>query len=191
MQSQYIRRPYLQIWKVTWKLLTQVAWELAVILGLRKYPCKLYFNWQPHALGQPAPITQITGKKLKIPHTCDSDKGTTAFSYPEPFLRAVNGARRGALAKSITGYHKNMVRKQYPVLELANHMPVRIWIWPEPLVAPRVGRALGTRMATTANDYMLTIRSQRHSTFGSRMVHCLLTLVNILENTCMQKPSPC
>jgi hypothetical protein len=38
------------------------------------------------------------------------------FSYPEPFLRAV---RRGALAKSITGYHKNMVRKQYPVLELA------------------------------------------------------------------------
>ena len=64
-----------------------------------------------------------------------------AFSYPEPFLRA---ARRGALAKSITGYHENMVRKQYPVLELANQMPVRIW--PEPLVAPRVRRALGTRM---------------------------------------------
>ena len=39
-----------------------------------------------------------------------------------PPLRAV---RRGALAKSITGYHKNMVRKQYPVLELANQMPVR------------------------------------------------------------------
>ena len=36
-----------------------------------------------------------------------------SFSYPEPFLRAV---RRGALAKSITGYHKNMVRKQCPVL---------------------------------------------------------------------------
>ena len=46
----------------------------------------------------------------------------TSFSYPEPFLRAV---RRGALAKSITGYHKNMVRKQCPVLELANQMPVR------------------------------------------------------------------
>ena len=45
-----------------------------------------------------------------------------SFSYPEPFLRAV---RRGALAKSITGYHKNMVRKQCPVLELANQMPVR------------------------------------------------------------------
>jgi hypothetical protein len=39
-----------------------------------------------------------------------------------------------------------MVRIQYPVLELANQMPVRIWIWPEPLVAPRVRRALGTRM---------------------------------------------
>jgi hypothetical protein len=56
--------------------------------------------------------------------------GSKPFSYPEPFLRAVNGARRGALAKSITGYHKNMVRKQYPVLELANQIPVRIWIWP-------------------------------------------------------------
>jgi hypothetical protein len=30
------------------------------------------------------------------------------FSYPEPFLRAV---RRGALAKSKTGYHKNMVKE--------------------------------------------------------------------------------
>jgi hypothetical protein len=43
-----------------------------------------------------------------------------------------------------------MVRKQYPVLELANHMPVRIWIWPEPLIAPRVRRALGTRMSYVA-----------------------------------------
>ena len=29
----------------------------------------------------------------------------TPFSYPEPFLRAVNGARRGALAKSISNWH--------------------------------------------------------------------------------------
>jgi hypothetical protein len=28
-----------------------------------------------------------------------------AFSYPEPFLRAVNGRRRGALAKSISNWH--------------------------------------------------------------------------------------
>ena len=27
------------------------------------------------------------------------------FSYPEPFLRAVNGRRRGALAKSISNWH--------------------------------------------------------------------------------------
>ena len=31
--------------------------------------------------------------------------GCTAFSYPEPFLRAVNGRRRGALAKSISNWH--------------------------------------------------------------------------------------
>jgi hypothetical protein len=44
------------------------------------------------------------------------------ITFPSILLRA---ARRGALAKSITGYHENMVRKQYPVLELANQMPVR------------------------------------------------------------------
>ena len=44
-----------------------------------------------------------------------------------------------------------MLRKQYPVLELANQMPVRIWIWPEPLVAPRVRRALGTRMVVNGS----------------------------------------
>ena len=63
------------------------------------------------------------------------------FSYPVPFLRAV---RRGALAKSITGYHKNMVRKQYPVLELANQMPVRIWIWPPPAKIPTPSKKLYT-----------------------------------------------
>ena len=35
-------------------------------------------------------------------------KAFDSFSYPEPFLRAV---RRGALAKSKTGYHKNMVKE--------------------------------------------------------------------------------
>ena len=31
--------------------------------------------------------------------------GLDSFSYPEPFLRAVNGRRRGALAKSISNWH--------------------------------------------------------------------------------------
>ena len=31
--------------------------------------------------------------------------GNHSFSYPEPFLRAVNGRRRGALAKSISNWH--------------------------------------------------------------------------------------
>jgi hypothetical protein len=47
----------------------------------------------------------------------NSDRDDT-FSYPEPFLRAV---RRGALAKSKTGNHKNMVKDIYVV---ANQMPV-------------------------------------------------------------------
>ena len=72
-----------------------------------------------------------------------------------PRALLTRGATRG-LAKSITGYHKNMVRKQYPVLELANQMPVRIWIWPEPLVAPRVRRALGTRMEADMNSAMFS-----------------------------------
>jgi hypothetical protein len=61
-----------------------------------------------------------------------------------PRALLTRGATRDS-GQTITGYHKNMVRKQYPVLELANQIPVRIWIWPEPLVAPRVRRPLGTR----------------------------------------------
>jgi hypothetical protein len=49
----------------------------------------------------------------------------STFSYPEPFLRAV---RRGALAKSKTGNHKNMVKDIYVIRTItfvvANQMPV-------------------------------------------------------------------
>ena len=38
-----------------------------------------------------------------------------AFSYPEPFLRAVNGARRGALAKS----KPDTIKTWYPVKHCA------------------------------------------------------------------------
>ena len=65
-------------------------------------------------------ITKCQFGRWKLVKTASS--APPPFSYPEPFLRAV---RRGALAKSITGYHKKMVRKQCPVLELANQMPVR------------------------------------------------------------------
>ena len=53
----------------------------------------------------------------------ENESGT--FSYPEPFLRAV---RRGALAKSKTGNHKNMVKDIYVIRTItfvvANQMPV-------------------------------------------------------------------
>ena len=49
----------------------------------------------------------------------------SSFSYPEPCLRAV---RRGALAKSKTGNHKNMVKDIYVIRTItfvvANQMPV-------------------------------------------------------------------
>ena len=52
------------------------------------------------------------------------DQGLSSFSYPEPFLRAV---RRGALAKSKTGNHKNMVKDIYVIRTItfvvANQMP--------------------------------------------------------------------
>ena len=63
-----------------------------------------------------------------------------------------------------------MVRKQYPVLELANQMPVRIWIWPEPLVAPRVKRALGTRMPSPISTLYSTSVLVPHNFCTARSV---------------------
>ena len=74
----------------------------------------------------------------------------TTFSYPEPFLRAV---RRGALAKSISNWHLIGYNEGYCSNNVYILLPcfygIRFWIWPEPLVAPRVRRALGTRMVKT------------------------------------------
>ena len=72
------------------------------------------------------------------------------FSYPEPILRAVNGARQGALAKSISNWHlighNEGCCSNTGYILLPCFYGIRLWIWPEPLVAPRVRRALGTRM---------------------------------------------
>ena len=77
-----------------------------------------------------------------------------AFSYPEPFLRAVNRARRGALAKSISNWHLIGYNEGYcsntRYILLPCFYGIRFWIWPEPLVAPGVRRALGTRMGSHA-----------------------------------------
>ena len=74
-----------------------------------------------------------------------------SFSYPEPILRAVNGARQGALAKSISNWHLIGYNEGYcsntGYILLPCFHGIRLWIWPEPLVAPRVRRAPGTRMA--------------------------------------------
>ena len=77
----------------------------------------------------------------------------STFSYPEPFLRAV---RRGALAKSISNWHLIGYNEGYCSNNVYILLPcfygIRFWIWPEPLVAPRVRRALGTRMVTVLID---------------------------------------
>ena len=60
MTTKYLNTiiPYLPNWKVRCKLLTKVAWELAVVLGLGKDPCKWYLKL-PTALRQLAPITPL------------------------------------------------------------------------------------------------------------------------------------
>jgi hypothetical protein len=79
-----------------------------------------------------------------------SEKCSTSFLYPEPFLRAVNRARRGALAKSISNWHLIGHNEGYcsntGYILLPCFYGIRLWIWPDPLIAPRVRRALGTRM---------------------------------------------
>ena len=88
----------------------------------------------------PSQGSQARGTRLK----------PSAFSYPEPFLRAVNRARRGALAKSISNWHLIGYNEGYCSNNVYILLPcfygIRFWIWPEPLVVPRVRRALGTRM---------------------------------------------
>ena len=76
-----------------------------------------------------------------VPASCYYTLAT--FSYPEPFLRAV---RRGALAKSISELASDWLVLTQDIVFLPCFYGIRLWIWPEPLVAPRVRRALGTRM---------------------------------------------
>jgi hypothetical protein len=86
----------------------------------------------------------------------------TSFSYPEPILRAVNGARQGALAKSISNWHligyNNGYCSNTGYILLPCFHGIRLWIWPEPLVAPRVRRALGTRMTEHVPPHRLVPR---------------------------------
>jgi hypothetical protein len=73
-----------------------------------------------------------------------------AFSYPELFLRAFDRARRGALAKSISNWHLIGHSSNTGYCSLIMFYGIRLWIWPEPLVAlgrTRVRRALGMRMS--------------------------------------------
>ena len=95
-----------------------------------------------------------------------------SFSYPEPFLRAVNGARQGALAKSISNWHlighNEGCCSNTGYILLPCFYGIRLWIWPEPLVAPRVRRALGTRMLAFAKP-----RLRKFKIYWTRQFHSL------------------
>ena len=92
---------------------------------------------------------------------CSSHIMSHSFSYPEPILRAVNGARQGALAKSISNWHlighNEGCCSNTGYILLPCFYGIRLWIWPEPLVAPRVRRALGTRMCHTVNKVLCDV----------------------------------
>ena len=99
---------------------------------------------------------------------------TLTFSYPEPFLRAV---RRGAVAKSISELACDWLVLTQDFVFLPCFLGIRLWIWPEPLVAPRVRRALGTRMTTLTAILVpraLLTRGQRSATRGSGQIHIKL-----------------
>ena len=55
--------------------------------------------------------------------------------------------RRGALAKSISELASDWLVLTQDIVFLPCFHGIRLWFWPEPLVAPRVRRALGTRMS--------------------------------------------
>ena len=116
----------------------------------------MYINFQPRSQGliNFHSIISIyeTHSRTQSPSYARCDEGLWPFSYPEPFLRAVNGARQGALAKSISNWHLIGYNEGYCSNNVYILLPcfygIRFWIWPEPLVAPRVRRALGTRMGS-------------------------------------------
>ena len=119
-------------------------------------------------------IVRASALSRYIDYSDESSCGLS-FSYPEPFLRAVNGARQGALAKSISNWHLIGYNEGYCSNNVYILLPcfygIRFWIWPEPLVAPRVRRALGTRMAVCIpTSYPGSyLRSPIGKTLGTRL----------------------
>ena len=83
-----------------------------------------------------------------------------SFSYPEPFLRAARGARRGALAKSISNWHLIGYNEGYcsntGYILLPCFHGIRLWIWPEPILVPRALLTRGQPSATRGSGQIQT-----------------------------------
>ena len=122
---------------------------------LAKIELRIHFNGQSDSSLKriiPEPSFPSQGSQAR-----GTRLGWGPFSYPEPILRAVNGARQGALAKSISNWHlighNEGCCSNTGYILLPCFYGIRLWIWPEPLVAPRVRRALGTRMGWGRSMY--------------------------------------
>jgi hypothetical protein len=102
----------------------------------------------------PSNISYKSFKTWNLPmqnYYCDHrnfGSGNQAILVPRALL--TRGQRSGALAKSISNWHLIGYNEGYcsntGYILLPCFYGIRFWIWPEPLVAPRVRRALGTRM---------------------------------------------
>jgi hypothetical protein len=127
-----------------------------------KFPSPEVSSPSPSSLiSSPSPMcsspSHAVKSGLEYYNTCSDVSETISepFAYPEPFLRAFDRARRGALAKSIIGYHKNMVKEYIRYynnnFRCSQSYASLIWIWPEPLVA--LGRTRVRRKCLETRAY--------------------------------------
>jgi hypothetical protein len=103
--------------------LPKISWRIS-----RKFVVQLYMQISEHSsVGVWESGNELWKRKNTI-------VATRTFSYPEPILRAVNGARQGALAKSISNWHlighNEGCSSNTGYILLPCFYGIRLWIWP-------------------------------------------------------------
>jgi hypothetical protein len=95
-----------------------------------------------------------------------------ALSYPEPVLRAVNGARRGVLAKS----KPDTIKKRYPAKHCAFSIHSRIMEHAQCLTGYHVFMVSGLNFARASCRALLTARKKgfgyENGDFGLASIYC-------------------
>ena len=111
-------------------------------------------NWGLLAVGAKRDITTVS---------CISPPGHTHHSRTQsPFTRGQQSATRGSgqihIKLASDGYNEGYCSNTRYIL-LPGFYGIRFWIWEEPLVAPRVRRALGMRMTHTLHTHKKAVGS--------------------------------